>query len=143
MREALYALATVEATLLSEGAWSRLPDVMEQAMLHKPKDWAKHYEGTLEEQKLLRRFSYSDRIRYYWTEASVQEAVDRLLRNLEKQPIPETLISAYLPEQYRRLRLQLPTLSPEDLVLDRIRQTLEPYAAACVPMSDSKEVITL
>jgi D-tagatose-1,6-bisphosphate aldolase subunit GatZ/KbaZ len=143
MREALFALTTVEATLLPEDAWSRLPHVMEQAMLHKPKDWAKHYEGTAKEQKLLRRFSYSDRIRYYWTEPSVQEAVDTLLRNLEKQPIPETLISAYLPEQYRRLRLQLPTLSPEDLVLDRIRQTLEPYEAACAPVSNSGEVVTL
>lgn len=45
MREALFALATVEATLLPEDAWSRLPDVMEQAMLHKPKDWGEALRG--------------------------------------------------------------------------------------------------
>jgi D-tagatose-1,6-bisphosphate aldolase subunit GatZ/KbaZ len=142
MREALFALATIEATLLPENARSRLPEIIEQAMLRKPKDWAKHYEGTPEEQELLRRFSYSDRIRYYWNEPPVVEAVARLLRNLEKQPIPETLISAYLPEQYRRLRVELPSLSPEDLVLDRIRQALEPYAVACAAASDSPVTVT-
>lgn len=142
MREALFALATIEATLLPENARSRLPEIVEQAMLRKPKDWAKHYEGTAEKQELLRRFSYSDRIRYYWNEPPVVEAVDRLLRNLEKQPIPETLISAYLPEQYRRLRVELPSLSPEDLVLDRIRQALEPYAVACAAVSGSLGTVT-
>jgi len=142
MREALFALAAIEATLLPENARSHLPEIIEQAMLRKPKDWVKHYEGTPEERKLLRRFSYSDRIRYYWNEPLVREAVALLLRNLEKQAIPETLISAYLPEQYRRLRVKLPSLSPEELVLDRIRQTLEPYAVACATVSDSPGTIT-
>jgi D-tagatose-1,6-bisphosphate aldolase subunit GatZ/KbaZ len=135
MREALFALAAIEADLLPEHKWSRLPEIVEQAMLRKPKDWVKHYEGTPKQQSLLRRYSYSDRIRYYWSEPAVKEAVDRLLRNLGAQPIPETLLSAYLPEQYRRLRVKLPSLLPEALVLDRIRQTLEPYAAACAPLS--------
>lgn len=135
MREALFALSMLEATLFPEREWSDLPYIIEQAMLRRPEDWAKHYGGTPQEQKLLRRFSYSDRIRYYWTEPTIQEAVEQLIHNLEQRPIPATLISAYLPEQYRRLRPQLPTLSPEDLILDHIRQTLEPYAAACAPAS--------
>jgi D-tagatose-1,6-bisphosphate aldolase subunit GatZ/KbaZ len=135
MREALFALATIETNLVAESQWSRLPEVIEQAMLNKPKDWVKHYEGAPREQALLRRFSYSDRIRYYWNDPHVQEAVDRLLSNLQKQPIPETLISAYLPEQYSRLRVQLASVAPQAFVLDRIRQALEPYAAACTPVS--------
>ena len=131
MREALFALAEIEAALISAQAQSHLVDVIDDAMLRKPKDWARHYEGTPEEQAVLRRFSYSDRIRYYWNEPEVIQAVERLLTNLKKKPIPETLISAYLPEQYRRLRIKLPTLQPEDFVLDRIRQALEPYADAC------------
>jgi len=141
MREALFALAAIETKLLSENAWSRLPEVIDEAMLRKPKDWAKHYEGTAKEQELLRQFSYSDRIRYYWNEPVVLDAVAQLMRNLEKQPIPETLISAYLPEQYRRLRAELPSLSAEDLLLDRIRQTLEPYADACAAVSNSPGTI--
>jgi D-tagatose-1,6-bisphosphate aldolase subunit GatZ/KbaZ len=133
MREALFALAEIEAALIPDIEQSRLPAVVEDVMMQKPKDWAKHYEGTREQQALLRRFSYSDRIRYYWNEPAVIDAVAKLLRNLEKTPIPETLISAYLPEQYSRLRIALPSLRPEDLVLDRIRQALEPYVDACAP----------
>jgi D-tagatose-1,6-bisphosphate aldolase subunit GatZ/KbaZ len=131
MREAIYALAAIEDILVPPDMRSQLPAVLEQAMLRKPKDWVKHYEGTPEEQAILRRFSYSDRIRYYWNDPLVQEATTRLMRNLSSQPIPETLLSAYLPEQYRRLRLKLSSLTPEALVLDRICEILEPYAAAC------------
>jgi D-tagatose-1,6-bisphosphate aldolase subunit GatZ/KbaZ len=141
MLEALFALAEIEATLIPDGEQSHLPAVVDDAMVQKPKDWAKHYEGSVEEQALLRRFSYSDRIRYYWNEPAVVEAVALLLRNLEKKPIPETLISAYLPEQYRRLRVALPSLLPEDLVLDRIRQALEPYADACAPVPGSVRIV--
>ena len=131
MREALFALAEIEAALIPECEQSHLPKIIDEVMLRKPKDWARHYEGTIEEQAVLRRFSYSDRIRYYWNEPEVIEAVAQLFGNLEKKSIPETLISAYLPEQYRRLRAELPSLSPEDFVLDRIQQALEPYADAC------------
>ncbi len=133
MREALFALAAIEADLFPHDACSHLPDVVEEAMRRKPEDWIKHYEGTEEEQRLLRRFSYSDRMRYYWTDPSVQQAVERLMANLSARTISETLISAYLPEQYRRLRLALPSLRPEAFVLDRIVQALEPYAEACAP----------
>jgi D-tagatose-1,6-bisphosphate aldolase subunit GatZ/KbaZ len=143
MREALFALAEIEAMLFPENEQSRLPEIIDQAMLRKPKDWAKHYEGTVEEQAVLRRFSYSDRIRYYWNDPDVLEAVAKLLRNLEKKSIPETLISAYLPEQYSRMRVELHSLLPEDLVLDRIRQALEPYVAACAAPPSSGSTVTL
>jgi D-tagatose-1,6-bisphosphate aldolase subunit GatZ/KbaZ len=131
MREALFALAAIEGELFSHRACSRLPEVLEEAMLRKPEYWKNHYEGSSGEQRILRQFSYSDRIRYYWTDPLVQEAVDKLVANLSAQPLAETLISAYLPSQYQRLRTELATISPQDLILDRIRQALEPYAAAC------------
>ena len=105
MREALFALAAIEREIVAQSAWSNLPQVIEQAMLARPRDWEKHYEGTQEQLRVLRQFSYSDRIRYYWTDPNVQQAVDRLIENLSTLAIPETLISAYLPHQYERLRL--------------------------------------
>ena len=141
MREALFALAEIEAALVPENEQSHLPAIIDQVMVQKPKDWAKHYEGSLEERAVLRRFSYSDRIRYYWNEPAVIEAIAKLLRNLEKKPIPETLISAYLPEQYRRLRVVLPSLRPEELVLDRIREALEPYVDACAAAPGSGGIV--
>jgi len=50
---------------------------------------------------LKRHFSYSDRIRYYWNTAEATAAVDRLMNSLVGITIPETLVSQYLPAQWR------------------------------------------
>lgn len=35
-------------------------------MLSQPKWWSSHYRGNADQQRLARRYSYSDRLRYYW-----------------------------------------------------------------------------
>jgi D-tagatose-1,6-bisphosphate aldolase subunit GatZ/KbaZ len=61
----------------------------------------------------------------------VKEAVERLMDNLRSMEIPETMLSAYLPDAYRAVREG--ALKPEAMaiVLDRIRAAIAPYAAAC------------
>ena len=108
-------------------------------MLRSPNNWAHHYGGTSQEQRLLRRFSYSDRIRYYWDEPAVQAAMETLITNLNAHPIPETLLSAYLPEQYHRYREASVSLNPMALVLDRVRGAITPYATACFPGTTAHE----
>ena len=51
-------------------------------MLANPGYWQIHYRGDPDEQRVLRHFSYSDRIRYYWASPAPQEAVRRLLDRL-------------------------------------------------------------
>ena len=89
------------------------------------------YAGTPEEQKLLRRYSYSDRVRYYWGHPEVSSAVERLLKNLASVKIPESMLSRYLPAQYLRVRERQISGDPESLILDHIRDVLRSYAAAC------------
>jgi D-tagatose-1,6-bisphosphate aldolase subunit GatZ/KbaZ len=131
MREALFSLVRIEEEIVSPEKRSCLPQIVEEVMLARPEHWEKHYHGDAEEQRLLRRFSYSDRIRYYWPEPKIQTAIDKLLRNLEKAVIPESLLSGILPEQYRSVRSGRLRPSPHELVVDQIRQALRPYAAAC------------
>jgi D-tagatose-1,6-bisphosphate aldolase subunit GatZ/KbaZ len=131
MREALFSLARIEEEIVPAEKCSRLPEVMEEVMLARPKYWDKHYRGDAREQHVLRRFSYSDRIRYYWPEPEIQSAVDTLLQNLEQTSIPETLLSGILPEQYRLVRSGRLQLSARELVVEQVRQALRPYAAAC------------
>ncbi len=131
MREALFALESIEAELTPVERRSRLQEIVEETMLRSPDNWARHYGGTTQQQRLLRRFSYSDRIRYYWGEPAVQAATEKLITNLNAHPIPETLLSAYLPEQYRRYREGSVSLNPMALVLDRVREAIRPYAKAC------------
>jgi D-tagatose-1,6-bisphosphate aldolase subunit GatZ/KbaZ len=129
MREALFALAAMERELVD--ATSRLPDVMEEAMLSAPSSWKPYYGGDAQEQKRLRVYSYSDRMRYYWNDPRVQAAVARLIENLSRLQLPETMLSAYLPQQYERVREGSLKNKPESLIVNKVRDVLRVYAAAC------------
>lgn len=130
LREALFALADIEAQLLPEAALSQLPSVVERVMLAHPANWQTYYTGPPEQQHLLRVYSYSDRVRYYWHFPEIVAAIDRLAANLSAAGIPETMLSRYLPAQYRRMREQHLTWGPADIVVDAIRDVLRVYAAA-------------
>jgi len=132
MREALFALAEIETYLIAPENRSRLRETVEQTMLASPADWKSHYHGSDEEQRLLRTFSYSDRIRYYWFIPEVQAAVDRLIENLRMNKIPETMLSAYLPFEYVSVRKGVLASDPMEIVLHATRRSLQPYAAACL-----------
>jgi D-tagatose-1,6-bisphosphate aldolase subunit GatZ/KbaZ len=131
MREALAALSSIEVELVPPGQSAQLMDVLDRVMLQGPRHWEHHYTGDEHAMHLLRRYSYSDRVRYYWNHPQVKQAVDTLLENLRQVAIPETMISAFLPEQYRAVRAG--TLPPDahSMIVHRIRQVLQAYAAAC------------
>ena len=101
LREAYYGLDAIAAELFEDYAAGTLPGAMEEIMLANPGDWAPYYAGEGRALKLMRHFSYSDRIRYYWAQPAAQKAVAALMERLGETEIPETLISQYLPLQYR------------------------------------------
>jgi D-tagatose-1,6-bisphosphate aldolase subunit GatZ/KbaZ len=131
MRQAIFALAAIEAECLREPRQSHLPAKIEEAMLNSPEQWQKHYAGSGEEQHRLRIHSYSDRIRYYWQNPAVQQAVEMLVANLEDCGIPETMLSDYLPVQYAKVRRRMFKNRPLELIVDCIGEALDPYIAAC------------
>ncbi len=133
-REAVFALAAIEEELgLPEP--SRIRDVLEQVMVERPDHWRKYYPGTPEEQRLARAFSFSDRVRYYWPDPRVQAALTRLLDNLSRRAIPLSLLSQYLPLEYRRVRAGHISPRPRDLILAHIEDVLENYRIACMDTS--------
>ncbi|NYF78120.1 D-tagatose-bisphosphate aldolase, class II, non-catalytic subunit [Granulicella arctica] len=131
MREALGALEDIELQLIPEPRCSLLSDVIEKTMLREPADWMPYYAGRPSEQKILRLYSYSDRIRYYWHRPEIAAAVVRLISNLSSVVIPESMLSRYLPAQYARRRKKEIAGDPVSLIVDRIRDVLRDYAAAC------------
>jgi D-tagatose-1,6-bisphosphate aldolase subunit GatZ/KbaZ len=131
MREALEALSLIEAELVSAEKCSRLMDVLEQVMLDDPRNWEHHYAGDEHAKRLLRRYSYSDRIRYYWNDARAKQAVETLMANLCKITIPETLLSAFLPDQYCSVRTGSLKLDAHSIILHRVREVMGVYAEAC------------
>jgi D-tagatose-1,6-bisphosphate aldolase subunit GatZ/KbaZ len=133
LREALFALAAIEAELVPAERRSRLPDVLDEVMVENPRWWQSYYHGTPEEQRLARRFSYSDRSRYYWPDERVDAAQATLFATLTETGIPLPMLSQHLPDQYTRVRHGSLSADPRALVLDRVRDVLRGYAAACTP----------
>jgi D-tagatose-1,6-bisphosphate aldolase subunit GatZ/KbaZ len=130
MREALFALAHIENELVPQGARSNLIDVIERRMLASPKYWQGYYDGDPTTQQLARRYSYSDRLRYYWADDEVDGARRSLLENLDRVGIPMPLVSQFLTRQYDRIRAGELELSANALVIDRVRDAMRPYAQA-------------
>lgn len=131
MRETIFALTHIEEELIPEGQRSNLRSIVESVMLASPKDWEGHYHGSAEQQRILRTYSYSDRIRYYWNIPAISHAVEVMIHNLGTLEIPETLLSAYLPLEYEAIRAGALRSDPTEMVLDASRRVLVPYARAC------------
>jgi D-tagatose-1,6-bisphosphate aldolase subunit GatZ/KbaZ len=133
LREALFALARMEEEWLEgKGATlSHLPQVLDQAMLQDPRDWAAYYRGDERDLRYSRKYSYSDRSRYYWPRPAVQAAVELLLHNLSQRPAPLTLLSQFMSNQYLAVREGRIANHPRDWIHDKIREVLRVYADAC------------
>jgi D-tagatose-1,6-bisphosphate aldolase subunit GatZ/KbaZ len=131
MREALFALAAIEEELVGNKQCSMLPAVVEEVMLNKPQYWNSHYHGDTRAQYLLRRYSYSDRIRYYWADPIVRQAVATLFLNLDTAGIPKNMLSQHLPEQYAAVRNREIPLNAERITLHKIQAVLGQYANGC------------
>ena len=95
MREAVFALASIETHLLPEKKRSHLIANIDKAMQENSEHWTPYYRGAEELVSQLKHFSYSDRIRYYWTVPGVAQALGRLFDNLSDIKIPETIVSQY------------------------------------------------
>jgi D-tagatose-1,6-bisphosphate aldolase subunit GatZ/KbaZ len=133
-REAVFALARMEEEWLAVDSGvqvSRLIQTVDAVMQEKPGNWIKYYTGTPAEMSFARKYSFSDRIRYYWPDAQVNLALDQLLDNLSRNPPPLSLISQYLPNQYRHIRQGRIRNSPQEMIWDHIREVVQDYAAAC------------
>jgi D-tagatose-1,6-bisphosphate aldolase subunit GatZ/KbaZ len=129
-RQAVFALAAIEAELFPKEDCSNLVNIIDAAMLRQPEAWQKYYPGTPAEQAVKRKYSQSDRIRYYWHQQEVQAAFEWLLRNLEARSIPWSLLNQVAPDQALHVRQGRLPNSPAALISDRISAVLADYAAA-------------
>ncbi len=131
MREALYALAHIEDSLVPEAKRSHIREAMEEEMIANPGNWEKYYAGNDDDRRFARTYSYSDRIRYYWNSERAEKALTALLENLESRVIPMPLVSQYLPEQYWAIRRGEIKGTARSLIHHRVMQVTEDYAKAC------------
>lgn len=130
-REALYALSFIEDEVCKVKGLtpSNFVKVLDDEMLKNDKNWKKHYHGTESEIALKRKYSFSDRSRYYYATEAVSKAIDVMMENL-KDGAPLNLLSQFMPIQYTRVREKTLANTPKDLVIDRIGNTIDEYLYA-------------
>lgn len=130
-RQAIYALDQMLDWLEEDNRTApKLPKILEAQMLSEPKYWHSHYHGSDQDVRLLRHFSYADRIRYYWPQEKVQDALEALFSALQTHRIPETLqLQLFASQTVERAQaLQRRGFGIEKaLVLAEIQQALQPY----------------
>ncbi len=132
MREGMFALENIEKELIygTDITPSGFQDALEAEMLKEGKHWRKHYQGTELELRMKRKYSFSDRCRYYMPTPAVEAAKERLISNLRTLGIPLNLLSQFMPIQYTKVREGLLVNDPVELVEDRIINTIDEYLYA-------------
>lgn len=128
LREALYALDLIASDLIPGYGERPLRAAMERVMLDAPAEWERHYGGSAAMQAVMRHYSLSDRIRYYWGHDGAVQAVDRLVKALQGQTVPMPLFWQHWPAA---ARFADSALDVDALLIWRVSQCLASYHAAC------------
>lgn len=130
LREALFALSFMERELVPEEKRANLIETLEKVMLDKPDNWKKHYHGDERQLALCRKYSFSDRSRYYIGQPEVVASMNQLFENLREYPIPMNMLHQYMPLSYVKVRDHILTLDPKELAMDGVAGFMEDYEFA-------------
>lgn len=104
---------------------------LECEMLKDPRYWKDYYTGSESTKAFKRIFSYSDRCRYYLPNDAVQSAINELTETVRY--IPPAVMSMYFPRQYTQFMDGKIGCDGLSVVMGRIWDELDRYAAACFP----------
>ena len=133
LREALWGLDAIEREMLPPERRANLREVALARMHAEPAHWSKYYDAEGAALDFQLQYSLSDRIRYYWPDAAIVAAQDKLFANLRESVPPLALVSQYLPIAFAAHRAGDVTLDPADLVIAHVNATLDAYYGACHP----------
>jgi D-tagatose-1,6-bisphosphate aldolase subunit GatZ/KbaZ len=132
-REAVFALAAIEEEWMGTQktiVLSHVRQTLENTMMADPQYWKNYYRGEEVTQRFARKYSLSDRSRYYWPDPTVASAVQKLISNLTEHPAPISLLSQYLPNQSNAIREGALANLPVELIRHKIGEVIDLYAYA-------------
>lgn len=130
LREALFALSFMERELVPEEKQAHFIETLEKVMLDNPGNWKKHYHGDEQQLALARKYSFSDRCRYYIGQPEVVASMNKLFENLKEYPVPMNMLHQYMPVSYVKVRDGLLPLDPKELAMDGVANFMEDYEYA-------------
>lgn len=130
LREALFSMSLMENELVPAEERSNFIDVLEKVMLENPGNWQKHYHGDEKQLHLARKYSFSDRARYYIGQPEVLEAMNKLFANLNAHKIPLNMLHQYMPLTYAKVRDGILPLDAKELAMDGVTNFMLDYEYA-------------
>ena len=130
-REALFALSHIEQEWVRDRPLSDIRGKLDEVMVAQPKYWEPYYGGTEAERALARKYSFSDRLRYYWPDPTVEASFQILVKNLAERPPPLSLLSQFAPSAFQAIRNGELSNDPLSIIRHRIQEVLGMYARAC------------
>ena len=130
LREALFSMSFMENELVPAEERSNFIDVLEDTMLANPGNWQKHYHGDEKQLHLARKYSFSDRARYYMGQPEVLAAMEKLFTNLNTYKIPLNMLHQYMPLTYAKVRDGILPLDAKELAMDGVTNFMLDYEYA-------------
>jgi D-tagatose-1,6-bisphosphate aldolase subunit GatZ/KbaZ len=132
-REALFALEAMEIEILGKdyNDLSKLRETLDRVMTEEPRYWKKYYPGDEKQQFIKRKYSFSDRSRYYWPMAELESSRNKLFENLRMNKIPASLLSQFMPVQFYQVNEGAIKAEPKELVHSYIQIVTGIYSRAC------------
>ena len=127
LREGLFALSMIERELIPESKRANFIETLERIMLENPSNWQKHYHGSDEDKRIARKYSYSDRCRYYFSLPEIKSAIAKLFANINGIEIPAGMLRQFMPSQYRKVRDGALSMKAEALVKDCVAELADDY----------------
>jgi D-tagatose-1,6-bisphosphate aldolase subunit GatZ/KbaZ len=117
----------MEKELIEDDKRANFIDVLEESMLKNPKDWQEYYIGSELEERLARKYSFSDRSRYYMAKDEISSSIDKLFDNIDSQNITLGMIKQFLPNAFIKIRKENHSKNAENLVKSNIKDIINDY----------------
>lgn len=127
LREALFALNMIENELLPYEKQAHFRTTLEEVMTEDDSYWKKYYRGTEHEVRLKRRYSLSDRCRYYFQDQRIISAMNALFDNIDSQVIPQGLLRQFMPNEFLKIREGELRCEAREMVKNHIIDVIEEY----------------
>ena len=130
LREVLYLLELCELELIEVSQRSKFKAELDAAMLENEQYWKKYYSDDDLNEDFQRKYSYSDRCRYYLNTGRVETAINKLFCNFDNLELPLPLVSNYFPNQYQKIRNRVLSNTAESIMFDYLFGVLDDYLFA-------------
>ena len=128
LRESLFSLSLMEKELIKDKKnRANFRENLEKVMIENPEDWQNYYTGNELEKEISRKYSFSDRARYYMSNEIVESSINNLFNNIDSHDLPLGMIKQFFPNVFMKILEENHPIDSKSLVRYNINDVIEDY----------------